>query len=210
MRRSDAINELATALSKAQAKIRPATKDAMNPAFKSKYADLASVVDAYREPLAEFGLSLSQHPSSEGQRVIITTLLMHTSGQWLESDLAITAQQATPQSIGSAITYGRRYSAMSITGMASDDDDGNEADGRHPQKAQQPRQQMKSPQQAEPERYEATAIQKRELMDVASKMGIVAREDLAALSAACMGIELQDLRAAITEWAVDRKVLAKK
>ena len=202
MKRSETINELATALSKAQAKIRPAPKDATNPHFKSKYADLASVVDAYREPLAEFGLSLSQHPSSDGAKVIITTLLMHTSGQWIESDLALTAEKATPQSVGSAITYGRRYSAMAITGMAADDDDGNDAEGRQPQRP--------APRAPIGERYEATAIQKRELMDVASKIGIVARDDLAALSAACMGIELQDLRAAINEWAVDRKVLAAK
>lgn len=134
MKRSEAINDLAAALSKAQAQIRPALKDAVNPHFKSKYADLASVVDAYREPLAMHGLSLSQHPSSDGAKVIITTLLMHTSGQWLESDLALTAEKATPQSIGSAISYGRRYSAMAITGMAADDDDGNDAEGRLPQR----------------------------------------------------------------------------
>ena len=202
MQKSEKIDLLATALSKAQAQIRPAPKDAVNPHFKSKYADLASVVDAYRDALSMHGLSLSQHPSSEGQKVVITTLLMHTSGQWLESDLAITAQQATPQSVGSAITYGRRYSAMAITGMAADDDDGNDAEGRQPQRP--------APKAPISERYEATAIQKRELMDVASKIGIVARDDLAALSAACMGIELQYLRAAINEWAVDRKVLAAK
>jgi len=62
----------------------------------------------------------------------------------------------------------------------------------------------------EPERYTATAVQKRTLMDHAAKMGIVSREDLTILSIACAGIEIRDLKAAVTEWAVDRKVLATK
>ncbi len=130
MKHSETINELATALAKAQAQIRPAHKSSDNPFFKSKYADLAAVIDSYREPLAAQGLSLSQHPSSEGSKVVITSLLMHTSGQWLESDLALTADKPTPQSIGSSVTYGRRYAAMAILGMAADDDDGNAAEGR--------------------------------------------------------------------------------
>lgn len=127
MLRSDSISELAQALSKAQAQIKGATKDSTNPHFKSRYADLASVWDACRDALAANGLAVSQHPAADGQRVEMTTILMHTSGQWLESVLAMTAQQATPQAIGSAITYARRYALMSVVGIAADDDDGQHA-----------------------------------------------------------------------------------
>jgi hypothetical protein len=129
MKRSDDIKELATALAKAQGMMRHAVKDSTNPHFKSKYADLASVLEAIREPFAANGLSLSQHPFADGDKIEVVTLLLHSSGQFLESDLAMKPQQNTPQSIGSAITYARRYAAMSVAGLATDDDDGNAGSG---------------------------------------------------------------------------------
>ncbi len=131
MKRSDNITDLAAALAKAQAMMRPATKDAVNPHFKSKYADLASVLEAIREPFAANGLALTQHPTSDGERVEVQTILLHSSGQWLESSLAMTPQQRTPQSVGSAITYARRYAAMAVAGLAADDDDGEGASHGH-------------------------------------------------------------------------------
>lgn len=128
MERSENINELATALSKAQGEIRPAIKDSNNPFFKSKYADLASVWEVCREPLAKNGLCVSQHPTAEGNTVTIETLVTHNSGQWMSSKLSMTSKEATPQGIGSAITYARRYALSSIVGIASEeDDDGNAA-----------------------------------------------------------------------------------
>ncbi len=125
--KSEAINELATALAKAQAKIRGAIKDTANPFFKSKYADLAAVWDVAREPLASNGLSVSQLPSTHGDLVQLDTILMHASGQWIASSLAVKPMKQDPQGVGSALTYLRRYSFSAMVGVAQEDDDGNAA-----------------------------------------------------------------------------------
>lgn len=130
MTTSESINELATALAKAQAKMEGASKDGVNPHFKSKFATLASVWEAAREPLAANGLSVMQSASAEGPRVSITTLLAHSSGQWVRDTLTMTAQQDTPQGIGSAISYGRRYQLAAIVGVSPEDDDAEAAQGR--------------------------------------------------------------------------------
>lgn len=127
MDRSPQIELLAVALSKAQAMLKSAPKDSLNPHFKSRYADLASALDACREALAAHGFSVSQHPTSEGKVVRLETILLHASGQFLSSTLTMTAQQDTPQGIGSAVTYARRYALMAIVGIAADDDDGEQA-----------------------------------------------------------------------------------
>lgn len=130
MERSSDINELAAALAVAQGVIEGAAKDSANPFFKSKYADLASVWDAIRAPLAANGLSVLQLPSADGPKVTITTLLAHKSGQWVQSALTVTAKEDTPQAVGSAITYARRYALQSTVGVAPEDDDGERAQGR--------------------------------------------------------------------------------
>jgi len=130
MRTSDKIDELAKALAKAQAKIKHAMKDNVNPHFKSRYADLASCLEAIREPFAENGLALSQPLSNEENKVKCTTILMHESGQWLASDMTMTPVQNTPQAMGSCATYMRRYMALGVACVAPDDDDGNAASGR--------------------------------------------------------------------------------
>ena len=128
MEKSEQINELATALSKAQGVIIPASKDADNPFFKSKYADLASVWEVAREPLSKNGLAIIQLPSADGNIVTLKTLLTHSSGQFISSDLTMVAKDASPQAIGSCITYLRRYSLSAVVGIASEiDDDGNSA-----------------------------------------------------------------------------------
>ena len=128
---SEQIGDLAKALSKAQAKIRHAQKDALNPHFKSKYADLAAVIDTIKEPLAEHGLSYCQVLGNEGDLITCTTLLMHESGQWILGKFGLKPQQATPQAGGSCATYLRRYSLQSMVGVAPDeDDDGNAASAK--------------------------------------------------------------------------------
>lgn len=128
MKRSEQINEIATALAKAQGLLSGAIKDSVNPHFKSRYADLASVWEACRAPLSTNGLSVSQGVSAGDGRVTITTLLAHSSGQWYESTLDLIPRDQTPQSVGSAITYGKRYALSGIVGVApDDDDDGNSA-----------------------------------------------------------------------------------
>lgn len=128
MEMSETIASLAGALSKAQAKIEGAKKDSNNPHFKSKYADLASVWDACREALTSEGLSIAQMPGAcaSGQ-MEMTTMLMHSSGEWIRETLTIPLQKVDAQGYGSASTYARRYSLAAMVGVAPDDDDGNAA-----------------------------------------------------------------------------------
>jgi hypothetical protein len=128
---SEAIGELAAALAAAQGEMTAASKDATNPHFKSRYATLASVWDAIRGPLSQHGLSVSQVLESpeNGVGVAVRTMLLHTSGQWIASRYVMPiGDKLTPQAIGSAITYARRYALSAIVGIApDDDDDGNAA-----------------------------------------------------------------------------------
>ena len=124
---SSEINELAGALSLAQGDMNPAKKGASNPFFKSKYADLAEVIEASRQPLSENDLSIVQY-ADDG---FVVTQLMHSSGQWIRGRLRIQPKDNTPQGIGSALSYARRYSWQMLIGQASgDDDDGEAAMGR--------------------------------------------------------------------------------
>lgn len=127
MEKSEQINELVKALSLAQGVIIPATKDANNPFFRSKYADLASIWEVARDPLSKNGLAIIQLPSAEGNIVTLETVLVHSSGQFISSRLTMVAKDASPQAIGSCITYLRRYALSSVVGIASEDDDGNAA-----------------------------------------------------------------------------------
>jgi len=130
MQKSETLKELASALCKAQSVMGAAHKDKENPFFKSTYSTLASVVEAVKEPFAENGLSYSQFPISdiEHNRVGITTILMHSSGEFMQSDLLLPlTMKKDAQAAGSAITYARRYALQAIAGIPSDDDDGNGA-----------------------------------------------------------------------------------
>lgn len=130
--KSEQINELANALSKAQAEMRGASKDGLNPHRKSKYATLDSIWDACREPLSKNGLSISQLISQEGESVFLTTMLMHASGQWIDSIVPVTNGKAGPQELGASLTYMRRYSLAAIAGVTvGEDDDGEEAQKNH-------------------------------------------------------------------------------
>jgi hypothetical protein len=125
MQTSENINELATALSKAQGQMGGASKTADNPFFKSKYADLGSVIAAVKEPLAENGLSYVQFPFAYEGTVGVTTRLMHSSGQFMEANFSIPAPKNDPHTYGSLVTYCRRFSLQSILGIPAEDDDGN-------------------------------------------------------------------------------------
>lgn len=120
---SAVIDQLAAALSKAQGAMRPAVKDSLNPHFGNNYADLASVLDACREVLAANGLSVTQMPGGSGKEVQLTTMLMHSSGQFINSTLTMAARDASPQAVGSTLTYARRYALAAVLGIAQVDDD---------------------------------------------------------------------------------------
>jgi hypothetical protein len=131
MNKSEQINELADALSKAQASFEGAKKDRNNPFFKSKYADLASILDAVRDAMGKNGLSFSQIPTkAEGDKIILQTLVMHKSGQWISGDYPVLVAKMDAQGLGSAITYARRYALQAMLGVAAEDDDGEAAMGR--------------------------------------------------------------------------------
>jgi hypothetical protein len=124
------LKDLAAALSKAQGDIKGAKKDTLNPHFGKKYADLGSVWDVVREPLSKNGLSISQFPYSTESGVGITSILLHTSGQWMKTSLLLYPQRTDPQGMGSAISYARRYSLASIMGVYQEDDDAESATDR--------------------------------------------------------------------------------
>ena len=146
MKRSESINEIATALSKAQEEMSGAVKDSSNPFFKSKYADLASVRDAIKDPFSKNGISYVQTIEMNDKGPVLITTLMHSSGQWIESDLQILPVKPDPQSMGSALTYARRYALAAIAGVPQVDDDAELAQGR--QVVQQRPQQLKPPVQS--------------------------------------------------------------
>lgn len=125
---SQNINELASALSKAQGKMKAAIKDSTNPHFKSKFSSLNSVWDACREELSKNGLSIIQQIDSASENMVLVTTLLHSSGQWMRSYLPLSNAKQTPQALGSNLSYMRRYGLCSMVGIVSDeDDDGNEA-----------------------------------------------------------------------------------
>lgn len=129
MNKSESIKNLTKALSLFQGEVQNPKNTADNPYFKSKYAPLQEVLSLVRPLLARHGLTIIQSPSGDGREVAIKTILAHESGEWIEFDpLVLNPEKTTPQGIGSAITYGRRYSLSAALGIASeDDDDGNEA-----------------------------------------------------------------------------------
>jgi hypothetical protein len=126
------INELAKALSKAQGVMTSAQKDGSNPHFRSSYATLASIFQATRKPLTDNGLCVVQTMLPDNTLV---TTLVHESGQWLRSYFKLSPAQNTPQGVGSALTYGRRYSLAAIVGISQDDDDAEEASQPAPRPA---------------------------------------------------------------------------
>jgi hypothetical protein len=125
--RSADLAELFTALAKAQAVFESAEKAGKNPAFKSKYATLESVMQATREGREKNGLAIIQIPGNSGTNISVTTILGHASGQYIESTFAVAPVKFDAQGAGSVITYLRRYALMAVLGIAPEDDDGNAA-----------------------------------------------------------------------------------
>lgn len=131
MKMSETIDQLAAALSIAQGQIEDATKSSKNDFYKSKYADLASVRAAVRQPFADNGLSVVQFPRTVPGGVEVETMLLHSSGEFMAETLFMPVKHE-PHPIGSGISYARRYALMSIANLAADDDDGNAAQTAKP------------------------------------------------------------------------------
>ena len=170
MERSDKIDQLATALSKAVAKIPNVPKKGKNPHFRSTYMVLDDVLDAVKPVLGEHGLTIMQFPISKDGDVGVETMLCHSSGQWVSSVLAIKPSKPVAQEVGSIITYFRRYGIGSILNIATeDDDDGNNA----------------SPKPSKPpvdDHYMGSPSQKADLSKLFLKHGIDTPKDMKELS----------------------------
>lgn len=188
--KSESIAALAEALSKAQGEIEGAKKGEVNPAFAKggkggKYANLAAVWDAIRVPFSKNGLSVTQNTRiTEGGHVVLVTTLMHSSGEWSSGDYPISPVMDTPQALGSAVTYGRRFSLMAIAGVAPIDDDGEEASRN--EQGGKGRTQPREPQL--PSRDKIVA----EIMDAAEKAGM-SKTDLSSYVQSHYGKPSKDL-----------------
>jgi hypothetical protein len=152
MKKSESITKLAQALAKAQGEMPVVKMNAQNPFLKNKYADLGAVIETSRPVLARHGLSISQFPISDGERIGVTSILMHETGEWLEDTLtfAITDSKglSVAQASGVVISYARRYSWASILGLYADED----VDGHTP------------PAAVKQEKKELTETEKRDYM----------------------------------------------
>lgn len=134
---SDSIDQLAAALSELQSRMSTVNKSAANPFFKSKYTPLEDIVDSIRPHLKELGLSFTQGGRMVGEnRMVLCTVVIHKSGQWMESFFPLDAVPdkngvITPQAWGSASSYARRYGLQAALGITTGDvdDDGNLASG---------------------------------------------------------------------------------
>ena len=128
MKTSESIKHIAEALVSAQKEIKFATKDSTNPHFKSKYANINSVIEAVKAPLNNNNIAILQSLSpSDDNKLHLTTRLLHSSGEWIEDTAVCPIQKQDPQGLGSAISYIRRYSISSLCALYADDDDGQSA-----------------------------------------------------------------------------------
>lgn len=124
--------ELAKAMALAFAEIESATKSALNPHFKSKYADITSVIEAIKPALIAHGLFFTQHPRPADGGVCIETVLHHAGGEQMSlGALFVPANKQDAQGFGSALTYARRYALVTAFGVPTEDDDGNAAVKSH-------------------------------------------------------------------------------
>lgn len=128
-KKSDSIIEIAKALCGFNSEISKIAKDSTNPHFKNKYASLDNIIDEIRPILTKHGLSIIQMPGGDGENFKMSTLLIHESGEWIESDpIVMKPVKNDPQGIGSCATYARRYSLSAFLSLnTGEDDDGNGA-----------------------------------------------------------------------------------
>lgn len=123
---------LFAALALAQAEVENATKASTNPHFKSKYADLAEVLNTVRPVYSKHGIAIVQSTGFDGGMVSVTTALVHKEGGYITSVASCTPAKTDGQGVGAATTYLRRYSLAAACGVAQEDDDGNSAAHNRP------------------------------------------------------------------------------
>jgi len=136
MQKSESIKELAVAMAKAQGEIGKAHKNSKNPHFRSTYANLESVWDACREQLSSNNLSVIQTVGVIENKPTLTTMLLHSSGEFIQNTVVLPTTKPGPQEIGSCLTYMKRYCLAAIVGVSDSDDDGEAAENRPQEKEQ--------------------------------------------------------------------------
>lgn len=155
---SDTLDKLATALSAAQGEIKDADKNALNPHLKSKYADLAEVLQTVRPVLAKHGLAVVQGVSYDPKLVHVTTRLLHSSGQYVESTVSIPIAKEDAQGVGAGTTYGRRYGLAAIIGISQDDDDGESIKSSSPKRSKESGSEVKTQGPADSAKTQVSAV----------------------------------------------------
>jgi len=120
---SESVVKLFAAVVAAGGELRNPPKDSVNPHFKSRYADLATVLDTVRPVLARHKLAVMQMPTETEFGPGLATVVVHESGEWMRSTVRLYPGKLDPQGIGSAMTYARRYGIQAALGIAADDDD---------------------------------------------------------------------------------------
>lgn len=136
MNRSEDISLIIPALMNVQTKITFASMDRKNPHFGNSYATLKSVIDEIKPKLNENEILFMQLPTSPApgdpiteKAIYLETIFLHKSGQWISSTFHMPLAKLTPQEVGSALTYARRYALTASLGIYQDDDDANIASG---------------------------------------------------------------------------------
>ena len=192
---SEKTAELFEAMSLFQGQVKNAGKNAVNPHWKNKYADLSAVIEAVKEPLTEQGLFVSQFPSGDQS---LTTIVGHVSGQWMKATMQMKAKDpSNPQNVGSCITYARRYALAACLGIAQEDDDGNSASNTDPRsiKKSVPNFDMvKKVTFTLKDNYDtANPHHKNYLAKLFSKYGIKSPDQMKSISADMVGVQLKDI-----------------
>lgn len=155
-KKSESIKNLAVALAKFNGEVSKIEKDSSNPHFRNKYASLDNIIDEIRPILTKHGLSVIQMPGGDGEMFSMTTMLLHESGEWIESDpIKMRPVKNDPQGIGSCTTYARRYSLAAFLSLnTGEDDDGNAAS--HAPQSPQTRQPERTNNQPQPSRNQSS------------------------------------------------------
>jgi hypothetical protein len=174
IRMSDDVSAIAKALILAQGNMGMLKKNAQNQHFQSKYADLGNVLDVALPALNSQGIALLQAPGGDGATIAVETMLLHESGQFITGILRLKPSKADPQGAGSAVTYGRRYGAQAMCGLAAEDDDGNAASAKPTVAARKPAPIAKPTSVAKP--VPDTQNQRVYAMTLCSKLGFTADE----------------------------------
>lgn len=145
MKQSETTAVLDAALALAQAELSNVLKDTANPFFKSRYADLAAILDEVRPVFAKHGISIVQSPSYDVGGYAHVTTRLACKGEWVMATSSCKVVKDDPQGVGSATTYLRRYSLAAFAGVAQTDDDGNAASGKDGKADKAPKAEPASP-----------------------------------------------------------------